>query len=64
MLFYFVSCFSSTKKTHIIPNLNQINHPTMAKKTKKKMPPEASTPKKCKPSPLIVTPMKKVKKGK
>jgi hypothetical protein len=36
----------------------------MAKKTKKKMPPEASTPKKRKPSPSIVTPTKKVKKGK
>jgi hypothetical protein len=36
----------------------------MAKKAMKKMPLEASTPKKCKPSPSIVTPTEKVKKGK
>jgi hypothetical protein len=36
----------------------------MAKKNKNQMPSEASTPKRCKPSPSIVTPTKKVKMGK
>ncbi len=61
---FFISFLFLYQKKHIFPNLNQINQPTMAKKTKKKTPPEASTPKKCKPSPLIVMPTKKIKKGK
>jgi hypothetical protein len=36
----------------------------MAKKNKNQLPSEASTPKRCKPSPSIVTPTKKVKMGK
>jgi hypothetical protein len=60
LFFYFI--FFLYKKKHIIPNLNRINQPTMAKKTKKKTPLEASTPKKCKPSPLIVMPTKKLRR--
>ncbi len=48
----------------IITNPNKNKQPTMAKKVKKKTPPEATVPKKRKSSPSIVTPTKKVKKGK
>ncbi len=55
--------FFSTSKEHIIPpKNNRINQPTMAKKNKNQTPSEASTPKRCKPSPSIVTPTKKLRR--